>query len=418
MKVLVVSESWPHSQHTQVSANIVIHELARHLTTAAGVELVFLRLLVSGADNNEREEQQGREALSAIGVKALPPMVITNLEGVTVRPVPRIRPGPAYFYPFLQHRQAANQIVADIGADAVFIPWSEKATVLFAEVKALKFAYYGDPEPKIMDIRSRSPFNVRQHVLRRLFSWVRRRQFERCHIREMRKYDFFAEVAANDVIYYKKRGVSQAFYLRMTHADRLGGRWERERDLVEQRDPSVIVANLGSQTSTGNTLGLQYLAEEMLDPLAKLMKGTSYEVHLLGTGQPISIVSSKLNRPEVKNRGFVKDVDMVLLEASVFVCCNNATRYKCNQSRYLHVWALGGCIVAHRDAALSMPELVHGETALLGRNGADMAQLVRMAIDDKSLRRRIGRNGYACFRKLFHPSIVAGEIISKLKAAA
>ena len=116
-------------------------------------------------------------------------------------------------------------------------------------------------------------------------------------------------------------------------------------------------------------------------------------------------------------RGFVDDIDDELMTAPVFLCLNNASRFKVGHTRYLHAWSVGSCVVAHRDAALSMPEMVSGENCLLGRSAAEIADMVAVAARDAGLRRRLGEAGYATFAEKFIARAVVDQILARLGVA-
>ena len=75
----------------------------------------------------------------------------------------------------------------------------------------------------------------------------------------------------------------------------------------------------------------------------------------------------RFEHPRVTNDGFVDDIDAELQAAKVFLLCNNShPDYVVGHTRILHAWSLGSCLVAHLGMARAMPEIVHGENALLG----------------------------------------------------
>ena len=90
------------------------------------------------------------------------------------------------------------------------------------------------------------------------------------------------------------------------------------------------------------------------------MKPGSFRVEIFGAAKLHPRIAQHLNGPDVVVRGFVPDIDAAILSAPVFLCINNATPFKVGHTRYLLGWSLGACMVAHRDAALSMPEIVDG----------------------------------------------------------
>jgi len=421
MKLLVAAQNWPHRGHTRLSANIAVFELIREFARASDCAVAFVCTpradWADRATDGAADEAAARRDLAEIGVEVLPPLVVPAPPARMRRIGSVLWPRLDDYFPETRVRAEAAALVREARADAVFVPWSEMTTQVFAEVPALKVAYYGDPDPKTRALRTAPPFLPRPDPLRALLMGIRQRHFERLHLREMRRFDLFGEVAANDVEYYRARGVEGAFYCRMVYIDRFGDDWRARREAAERDDPAIIVGNIGQQTSTGNMLGLRYMGAHFLDSLRRAMGGRAYEVHLLGGGRLPDDIAARLARPEVRNLGFVDDIDAALLAAPVFLCLNNATRYKFNQSRYLHVWSLGGCIVAHRDAALSMPEMKHRENALLGRDADEIADLVAEAAADRALRRRLGEAGFETFRRRFTAESVVGDLRARIDAA-
>jgi glycosyltransferase involved in cell wall biosynthesis len=72
-------------------------------------------------------------------------------------------------------------------------------------------------------------------------------------------------------------------------------------------------------------------------------------------------------------------------------------------------------VVAHRDAALSMPEIIDGQTALLADDAEGLADAIARAAADRALCRKIGEGGWETYRTLFRAESVAPEIVERLR---
>jgi glycosyltransferase involved in cell wall biosynthesis len=140
-----------------------------------------------------------------------------------------------------------------------------------------------------------------------------------------------------------------------------------------------------------------------------------YEVHILGAGEPHPIVAGVLNQPNVIWRGFVDRIDEEIRDCDVFLCTNNATEYKVTHTRYLHAWSLGAPVLAHRDASLSMPEIVHERNAMLGGSSREFAEYARRIVDDAGLRVRLSKEGMRTFEEQFTADKVAAKILAALR---
>lgn len=65
----------------------------------------------------------------------------------------------------------------------------------------------------------------------------------------------------------------------------------------------------------------------------------------------------------------------------------------------------------------AMPGIVDGHNALFGKTPQDIARQIIRAGQDKTLRRRIGQNGYETVTTLFDPDTVVAELIESIESA-
>jgi hypothetical protein len=415
-RILVVNPIWPCADHSVRAANVVIYELVAQLARQAGLKIGFLKLNTGDAAAPNAAESAGIRALEALGVMFLDPFRLAPAASPRWRLARWLAPQEADFYPEAAQRPAAEKAAAAFRPDLVFIPWSETATALFAHLPARKFAYYGNPDPKSGFARAA----FARHRGGSLFAYARERlalaRMQRFHLATMKRYDYLGDVAANDVEYYRRHGHPNAFYVRNLWIDRFGTAWRARRER-ERTDPFVIIGNLGKLGATANTHGLEILGRDVVPELRRAFGDRRFEVHVCGAGTPHPAIAASLQAPEIRMRGFVDDIDDELMAAPVFLCLNNASRFKVGHTRYLHAWSLGSCVVAHRDAALSMPEMVSGENCLLGRSAAEIADMVAAAARDAGLRRRLGEAGYATFAEKFTARPVVEQILARLGVA-
>jgi len=415
-RILVVNPLWPHSAHSVRAANVVVYELVAELARQSDLKIGFLKLSAAASEAPTEIEEKGKRELAALGVEFLPPFVYASPPSLRPRLTRWLAPQEADFYPEARHRSAANAAAMVFRPDMVFIPWSERGTALFADLPVKKFAYYGNPDPKAG--LARAEF-AREHG-GSFLAYARERialgRLEHAHLGIMRRFDYLGDVAANDAAYYRDHGHPNAFYVRNLWIDRFGRHWLEPRQR-ERTDPFVIVGNLGQLGATANTHGLEILGRDVLPELRHAMGSRRFEIHVFGAGTPHPAVAGLLRTSEFRLRGFVDDIDGELMAAPVFLCLNNASRFKVGHTRYLHAWSLGGCIVAHRDAALSMPEMVSGENCLLGDSAAEIAGMVALVARDAALRKRLGEAGYATFREKFTARPVVAQILDRIGVA-
>ena len=66
--------------------------------------------------------------------------------------------------------------------------------------------------------------------------------------------------------------------------------------------------------------------------------------------------------------------------------------------------------------ARAMPEIVHGENALLGSTGEEIAEHVVAACRDETLRRRIIEGGRRTWEREFRPEVVVERIVRRVES--
>jgi glycosyltransferase involved in cell wall biosynthesis len=410
-----VAANWPSPGHSVRAANVVVFELIRALAERDDVTVAFLKVSHAGDPPASDEAQAGLAALAAVGVDVLTELVVPEPERQGSSLTKLLHPSPEHFYPDVVHGARMAQALAAWNADALMVPWSEWLTAACSNVPIVKFAYYGNPDHKTGRMRSLHDRKLNGWSMAYLRLQVALSRLEQVHTRIMRRYELLGDVAANDADYYAAQGHPNAFYIRNLWIDRFGEGWRERRRALEPADPLVITGNIGKLDGTANRYGLEYLGREILPALRRRLAPGTFRMEILGAGQLEPAIRSGLDAPDVVFRGFVPDIDEAMLSAHVFLCANNATPFKVGHTRYLHAWTLGACVVAHRDASLSMPEIRHEQNALLGRDADEIADLIVRAGRDRSLRERLGDAGWETYRTQFRAESVASNIIDRIE---
>jgi len=407
-KLLVIGSLYPHSAHSVRAANVVIFELLRALAREDDCRVGYLLVRRAGDPEPTETELAGLIELKSVGVEVLTPIQLPT--GAKSRPawLKLISARRSDFYPDSIHANLVYPAVSQYSPDMFIVPWSEWLTALCAAFPIKKFAYYGNPDHKAGAWRL--AFDRRHGIpgISRLRSRVGLSFLEKEHFMVMSCYDLLGDVAANDAAYYSDKGHPNAFYIQNLWIDRFPNSWQERRQAeADASRPIKIIANVGQLGATANRYGLEMLGESVAPMLRELMQGLRYELHVLGRGDLNPSLAKKLVSPEIIIRGFVDDIDQEMFESAIFLCLNNAGPFKVGHTRYLHAWSLGMCVVAHRDAALSMPEMQHRTNCLLGSELSDIAELVYEAAMHKELRDRIGTAGYETFRRHFTAEAVS-----------
>jgi len=414
VRLLVPTTVLPHRAHTVRAANVVLFEILAALVAQPDVELIVLPVSIGGRNVRTREESEGLVALRRFGATVLSDLVIPSQSGqacpLRLRLWKAALAAPDLFYPIVRFRREAETIVQRVDANVILTVWSEILTALFADARGVKVAYYGNPDPKSQRARlrfgRRYGMSTQRYLRGMLAAWM----LERSHLREIRKWDLLANVAANDADYYRKKGHPNAFYMQNVWIDR-----GMARTPASTTVPGRIVASIGKLNGTANSYGFEYLWNLLLPELRAVFHDLPFELHIFGAGDLHPALAPLFSEPEVRYRGFVDDIDAELARASVFLCVNNATEYNVGHTRYLHAWSLGRCVVAHVNVRQAMPEFKHGKNALLGATPQEIARYAFLAATDGDLRRRLGEAGYRTFVDYFTAGRVVDELMHRIR---
>jgi hypothetical protein len=411
LRVFFVAPALPQPGHTVRAISVVVREALRAFADL-GHGLVFQPLLAP-------ESEPGDTAGGApAGVELLPALearhdAVGASPGLLVRQASSSDPG--VFYPSYALRDEMARRVDASGADVVFHLWCSAAFAACSEVTRPVFAYAGNPDHYSMAARLEHPDlfaipreSARNRLKLRLWRAAYRR-FEDVHLRMAATSTWLGCVSAVNADYYAAKGHPNAFYVQ--------NMWPGAEAPYRQPGPveDKIVGNMGGQYATGNTFGLWFLGREVLPELDRRL-GERYSVHLYGAGTLSPPVAEAVDHPRVVNRGFVDDIDEELRSAKVFLLANNNnSSFVVGHTRILHAWSLGSCLVAHRNMARAMPEIVHGENALLGESGAELAERAAAAMEDDDLRRQIGEGGRRTYEREFRPDVVVRRVVERIE---
>ncbi len=351
-------------------------------------------------------------------VELLPPLVAPH-DAVGSTPSLLLRQSisgdPGAFYPSYALRDELARRVGAARADIVFHLWCSAAFAACSSVDAPVFAYAGNPDHYSMAARLKHPnlFGIPRRTVRnraKLILWRRAfARFEDVHVKLVGTSRWVGCVSAPNARYYAARGVRDAFYVQ--------NMWPASGASLEPPRPeeNKIVGNMGGQYATGNTFGLSFLGHEILPELDRLL-GDRYTVHLYGAGELAPAVAEAVRHPRVVNRGFVDDIDGELRSAKVFLLANNAEPdFVVGHTRILHAWSVGSCLVAHRNMAVAMPEIVHGQNALLGETAPEIASHVARALEDDELRVRLVEGGRLTWQREFTPQTVIRRVVARIE---
>lgn len=418
MKILIPTTILPAQGLTVNAAPVVLRELVREISSLghnlAVLPVFFEQDSVDFSDGIDR----AMEELKSSGVNFLSPIVLPYrpfdggryTKNFSAALIKELLLTPNFFlYPVLRNCDQIYAYLDQQDFDVLLSVWSEPLAMLLAGYPSPKVAYYGNPDPK--SFRANLNFLRRQggKLSRYLFGRAVLAMLEKTHLTLMKQWDVVANVAANDALYYGLAGHQRSVYVPNTWVMPQLAEGSLRRTMPES-SPFKIVASIGKQHGTANSLGFEYLLESLLPELRLALKDLEFELHVFGSGEPHRALAPLWTEPEVIRRGFVDDLDSEIAGSHAFLILNNATEFNVCHTRYVYAWTVGSCLVGHDNVTKSMPEFRNGENALLGKNAREIAGLLRLAYLDQNLAAKVAAGGRRTYEEFFTPRAVATQL--------
>jgi glycosyltransferase involved in cell wall biosynthesis len=207
--------------------------------------------------------------------------------------------------------------------------------------------------------------------------------------------------------------VPKAAYFRTPAHDPLGSTWQEQRRqaLAECDRPRILM--IGDITGTAAQSGLRLLMQDILPRLEAELGADGFDLHLVGGGTLDPEFAALANKPYVRMRGRVVPPDSEFLSATALLV-PTAIRLGV-RVRIITGFSYGSCIVTHEANRAGIPEIRHLENALVGVNGAHLAEQVLRALRQPELNERLQRNARHTFETMFSERAAAGLIADELE---
>lgn len=431
MKIFLLLSAIPYDKGEAIE--VVSHEVVR-LMAAAGHEVTVQVLIREGCSEAfvARERYAGNLYAGCAGVRFLPTIYLGDQPRrgsspgsamaqlmLILRSLPGLRRAinPALF-PALVAGPLVRSRVDAVQPLAIVSIWSWEALEASYDIPGVpKFVYYGNPNhkppeaqlghPELFDMVTVGGGRIRLGLLRLI---NRAREIQ--HLRMMAACQTTANNALIDASYYTEQGHPDSIYLQNMWPWAPGG---PVFGGPQAEDGQIhICASVGNLGATGNTFGLHYLGAKLAPRVEATLGADNLVFDVFGGGKARASVARVIDRPSIRLRGWVDDINAEIVRSCAFLVLTNVYGFNVGNTRILLAWSLGSCVIAHTSSALSMPELEHGRNALLGESVEELADLVVRAARDPALRERIGRGGYETYCQYYRSESVVPRMLAEI----
>ena len=321
------------------------------------------------------------------------------------------------YFPDVENISKIKSKINQVSPDYILTIWDEFATEIISGLNFKKIAYYGNPPPKNYNIALMNNLKGKNFFLffflKIMYSFYLNK-FKKFHFESISKIDHLFNVSKLDANYYQKNGIKCEYINNIYKNTYNIQKIKKVKKKIEKEKLLKITGNVGNLNGTANSLGLEYLFNELIPELKKF--DFKFEIHIFGSGKLKNNLSYKISKiKEIRIRGFVKNIDSEICSSHIFLCCNNATKYNVGHTRYLHAFSLGTCVVAHKNVSEVMPELANFENCFLGKSPREIAKIIFNLNKKRKLLEKIGNKGFACLKNEFSVKKAVNTITKNLR---
>ena len=320
------------------------------------------------------------------------------------------RPEMAELYPQAHDAEQVGRAIQRLVPDAVLV-YGFAALAASVGIRLPRFAATSDPPEEALSARTLGRWRRRPNPLRIGREAVHLQAAVRAHrrlaVELLRDCEAVGAFGAQHADALRRAGVFCGYY-RTPIADP-----GPPAAPPENERPRLLL--VGHLQGTATLDGLRVF-EAMLPRLERMLGRDGFEARIVGGYQPPPAVQALLEHPSVSFAGFVDDVDAEFRLADVLVVPVSIRLGV--RVRILTGFAHGCCIVTHQANAQGIPELAHGQNALLGWNASELASLVGCALQDADLATRLRRGARETYERFFTPAVTGAALADTLERIA
>lgn len=243
------------------------------------------------------------------------------------------------------------------------------------------------------------------------FTFIRCTLWKRIYRTVLRKMDSVIVSARISQVHLHRMGIA-ATYLPYPWPDAAA-----DANVTTIEQPSIpTFLFLGTLTGLGSRSAFHFMLGAVYPEAVRVWGRNGFRILIAGArGLPGWMEREMGGRPELKYLGFVEDIVRVMRTChAVLVPIEVPVG---NRSRILTAMAAGVPVVAHDNAALGNPDLVHGATCYLASNGRSFVECMRSAIERPEEAARIAREARARYDAHFAPEAATAMLLDEVERA-
>jgi len=211
----------------------------------------------------------------------------------------------------------------------------------------------------------------------------------------------------------KQPGLEDTLYLRTPVHDSAGEGWGNRRKMLREEGKLKILM-IGDLATTSTAFGLREFFSRCFPQLKEQLGPGTFEVHLVGEGEPPPELQDVFGENGVKLRGRVTPADDEFLSSDFLLVPTSITLGV--RVRIISAFSFGCPVIAHHANTAGIPELRNRVNALLYDKIGEATEQIMLFCREEGLRERLEKNGRRTFEEYFSETTAAGRIVDELEA--
>lgn len=315
-------------------------------------------------------------------------------------------------FPWSALRDRTDSVLKSVRPDAAFIYHADALSAVY-ESGVPKMAGMSDlwHMPLFFQWRN-SPASLRKYLLNYPNFLFYKRNSTHHVLSMLAKCQAFCSFSGQYVPWYERCGIEGMRYAHTPVFDPLGPGAAGIKSERESREPRILMIS-ANVAGTSTASGFGPLIRDVVPALDRVFGRDGYSLHILGKGKPGGHFHEMDSHPAIRLRGRIVPPDAEFLSANILLVPNSITLGV--RVRVITALSFATCVVAHESNAVGIPELRHGQNALLAADGPALAKEAIRALSDEPLRRRLAMEGRLAYERHFKDDVAAGSIVKELE---
>jgi hypothetical protein len=411
-KVLFLAGTYPQKTNPEQAASLNIYTNIETFLNERNYQCFFLRVSLSNKNKLEKKID-----LNDINFKILKKKGLNYIGNLEIKK--KFSFESLFSYPGCAYSKEFKYFVNFKKFDYIFPIWSEFCIGIIKDIPAKKFSIVGD-------------IFLFQHT-----RWIKNHFYNLNNFLDLSKlfifffglvkYFFLKYMTKNLIkningfvmINYKNYKLFKKFNKNVFYIPNSWTTFNYKKNYKDKNNYNIIdiVLSVGKFAQTGNVFGLNYFFNKVYPILKRNIAFNNYKINIYGDdfkNFPSNLINKIDNN--VIFHGYVKDINSELNKSFIMLNLNSSdNNFVISNTRILHAWSQGLCVITHKNQKNSMPELIHKKNIILANSDEEFIEYINFLFFNPDIRINLIKNSLKTLKKYFDAKNNSNYVKDKFK---